>query len=98
MIAVFVGQQLKITWTCKDSVTGSVIDLSGETVKIHIKPPSGIESEVAAVVEDVDGGVVSYTWAVDSLVEGEYLAKPYFTGSKTPGTAYRFTVEHKWRK
>lgn len=98
MIAVFVGQQLKVTWTCKDSVTGAVIDLTGETVKVHIKPPSGAESEVAATVESAAGGIISYTWAADSLVEGEYLAKPYLVGTKTPGTAYRFTVENKWRR
>lgn len=98
MSAVFVGQQLKIIWTLKDAVTGAVIDLTGETVKVLTRKPDGTETTENAEIEDAPAGQASYTWAADVLTKGEWAAKPYLEGSKTPGTVYRFDVSDKWAK
>ena len=97
MSAVFAGQQLKITWTCKDG-DGNAIDLSGETVKIKIRNPAGTESTEDGVDKDFANGQVSYTWAVDTLTEGEWRAKPYILSSQVPGTVYRFRVSSMWER
>lgn len=97
MSAIFKNQQLKITWTCKDADTGDVINLSADTVKIHVRSPAGTEYDYSATMDDATNGVCSYTFATDVLaVEGPWEAKPYIVGSKTPGTVYRFNVVSEW--
>lgn len=98
MSVVFAGQVLKITWTCKDAGTGLAIDLTGETVKILTRSPVGVETSVAATMEEAVAGRVSYTFAVDTLTPGEWAAKPYLDTTKTPGTVYRFDVSDKWQR
>ena len=69
----------KLTVTCKEKSTGSVIDLTGATGQIRFKIISPDKSEVALVtaamtVEVAASGTISYTFTSGQLAEGLLVA------------------------
>lgn len=73
-----------MTSTLTDA-TGAVVNLTGATVKLVASPIRGGAKIVnaAATITDAVNGKVSYTWqAVDTAVNGEYVAtwKVTFSG------------------
>ena len=72
--------------TLKDS-TGTAVDLSGATVRFHMRQIGATSAKVdaAATVSDADGGVVYYSWAAaDTDTVGSFEAEfeVTFTGGE----------------
>lgn len=62
--------------TLKDA-SGSAVDISGATVKFHMKSIDGtLKIDEAATVVNASGGVVKYDWtSADTDVVGTYYAE-----------------------
>lgn len=76
--------------TCKDS-DGDAVDVSGSTVRFHMKARGASSTTVDAAATIVDGptGVVKYQWVTaDTDTAGDYLAE--FEVTYTDGTIESF--------
>lgn len=76
--------------TLKDG-TGTIIELSGSSVRFHMRPfgSSSITVDAAATIYDVDNGQVAYSWSSDdTATAGSYEAE--FEVTNTDGSIETF--------
>lgn len=71
-----------LLYTFTDSA-GVAINLTGYTVKMHLRKPDGTASELTGALSDADDGIVTYTLTAANLDQAGYYFAQFWVGNGT---------------